>query len=161
MISLNSSDFSGFQRMCSDLSVWFTPRGYRENSWHLATRMRDIRKTKKIRETCSNLERMEERGEKRDHKNKPTCGGGSIKWNSKRSSTFNDFNVNTTFAKLVRWISGTVPTNISLRYCVSVYKRNAEPGPVRPARPDRWLALAWLIGYTLSESKKVFEFMFL
>ena len=83
---------------------------------------------------------------------KRTCGGGSMKWNSRRSSTLSDFNVKTTFAKLVRWISGTVATSISFRYCVSVYNRNADPGPVRPARPDRWFALAWLIGYTCKAS---------
>ena len=75
-----------------------------------------------------------------------TWGGGSMKWNCNKSCTPKDLRRSTVFAKLVLWISGTVVTNNSSLYCLSVYNLKACPGPVRPALPDRWFALAWLIG---------------
>ena len=50
--------------------------------------------------------------------------------------------------RLVRWISGTFISSSSLRKAFSVNRRQQVPGPVRPARPLRWLAAARLSGYT-------------
>lgn len=50
--------------------------------------------------------------------------------------------------RLVRWISGTLVGSISFWKADSVYMRYALPGPVRPARPARCRALAWLMGAT-------------
>lgn len=75
-----------------------------------------------------------------------SCGGGSMKWNWSKSATPKLLSSSTVLAKFVRWISGTVRANKSSLYCRSVYNRNACPGPVRPARPERWLAFACDIG---------------
>ena len=37
----------------------------------------------------------------------------------------------------------------------SVKRRQQVPGPVRPARPERWLAAAWLSGNTCSASMPI------
>ena len=52
-----------------------------------------------------------------------TCGGGSMKWNWRRSWTPSDFNSSTTLARLVRCISGTVVFSISVLYADLVYNR--------------------------------------
>ncbi len=49
-----------------------------------------------------------------------------------------------TAARLVRRISGSVYSR-RLAKSSSEYSRMAMPSLVRPLRPDRWLALAWLI----------------
>lgn len=54
-----------------------------------------------------------------------------------RSLIPNDFKSRTTVPKFVRWISGTVFASSSFVYAHFVYKRNAFPGPTRPARPAR------------------------
>ena len=46
-----------------------------------------------------------------------------MKSNSSKFLTPSDFNKRTVFAKLVRWISGIVFGNMSLRYAISVYNR--------------------------------------
>ncbi len=49
-----------------------------------------------------------------------------------------------TAARLVRRISGSV-NSLRPAKSSSEYSRIAIPSLVRPARPERWLALAWLI----------------
>ncbi len=49
-----------------------------------------------------------------------------------------------TAARLVRRISGSVYSGRLSKSC-SEYSRMAMPSLVRPLRPDRWFALAWLI----------------
>lgn len=46
-----------------------------------------------------------------------------MKSNSSKFLTPSDFNKRTVLAKFVRWISGIVLENISLRYAISVYNR--------------------------------------
>ena len=64
-------------------------------------------------------------------------------------------NKRTVLPRLVRWISGTLVSSISLRKAASVNRRQQVPGPVRPARPLRWLAAARLSGYTCSASMPI------
>ena len=49
-----------------------------------------------------------------------------------------------TAARLVRRISGSVNSGREVKSS-SEYSRMAMPSLVRPERPERWLALAWLI----------------
>mmetsp|Transcript_96090 Transcript_96090/g.255296 ORF Transcript_96090/g.255296 Transcript_96090/m.255296 type:complete len:203 (+) Transcript_96090:504-1112(+) len=77
-----------------------------------------------------------------------SCGGGSMKPNSRRFLTPMDFSRSTTLERFVLWISGIVIASISVKYAFSVYKRQHAPGPVRPALPRRWLAFACEMGLT-------------
>ena len=62
--------------------------------------------------------------------------------NPMRSLIPSDFSTSTTVPRFTRWISGTVFASSSLLYAHLVYRRNAFPGPTRPALPARWLAEA-------------------
>ncbi|KAI5293328.1 hypothetical protein KEM52_005645 [Ascosphaera acerosa] len=81
-----------------------------------------------------------------------SCGGGSMKSKSSRSLTPSDFSSSTVFARFVRWISGIVWMYSSFLNAASVYRWNALPGPVRPARPARCELFACEIGVTCSVS---------
>lgn len=83
-------------------------------------------------------------------------GGGSIKSNSSKLSTLRDFKSSTTLDKLVLYISGILFSNISLLNTESVYNLKHTPGPVLPALPALWLALAWDIGVIYNASIPIF-----
>ena len=78
--------------------------------------------------------------------------GGSMKSKWMRSLIPIALSCSTTLSRLARWISGIEFGSISFWYALSVYRRKHTPGPVRPARPARWLAESWEIGVTTRES---------
>lgn len=63
-----------------------------------------------------------------------------------------DFICSTTDSSRVRCISGSENGSMSLN-CSCEYRRKHLPGPVRPARPERWLAAAWLIHPSCSHKR--------
>ena len=69
-------------------------------------------------------------------------GGGSMKSKWMRSLIPKLFNSNTTFPKLVLWISGIVLSSSSFLYAQAVNSRKHFPAETRPARPALWLAEA-------------------
>ena len=69
-----------------------------------------------------------------------------------RSLIPSDLSIRTTFPRFVRWISGTVFASSSFWKLHAVYRRKHLPGAVRPARPARCNADAWLVGVTIRDS---------
>mmetsp|Transcript_4639 Transcript_4639/g.9329 ORF Transcript_4639/g.9329 Transcript_4639/m.9329 type:complete len:204 (-) Transcript_4639:1138-1749(-) len=84
-------------------------------------------------------------------------GGGDMKSKSSKFSTPRLFRSKTTFERFVLCISGTLLAISSSLYCLSVYRRNAKPGPVLPALPLLWFAFACDTGVTLRVSIPIFE----
>ena len=73
--------------------------------------------------------------------------GGWRKGNSEMSPSPRDAMERMTLDRCVRRISGSVNSGRASKFC-SEYRRIAIPSEVRPHRPDRWRAEAWLISST-------------
>lgn len=72
-----------------------------------------------------------------------SCGGGSMKSKWIKSFIPKLFKSNTTFPRLVLWISGTVLSSSSCLYAHAVYSLKHFPAETRPALPALWLEEAW------------------